>query len=151
MQIKQKGKNDCPRVCVIGAGPSGLAAIKNLQEQGVTDITVFEKNNQIGGNWVYSEENNHASIYETTHIISSKRWSEFEDFPMPAHFPDYPSHALVLDYFRSYANHFDLTKYIRFNTNVSKVKHTDQGQWQVIFENDQGTHEEYFDLSLIHI
>lgn len=44
MQIEQKPKGICqPRVCVIGAGPSGLAAIKNLQEQGVSQITVFEK------------------------------------------------------------------------------------------------------------
>ncbi|HHT0593762.1 TPA: flavin-containing monooxygenase [Legionella anisa] len=149
MQIKQKGKENFPRVCVIGAGPSGLTAIKNLQEQGVTDITVFEKNNQIGGNWVYDEKNNHSSVYETTHIISSKRWSEFEDFPMPKNYPDYPSHTLVLDYFRSYANHFDLTKYIRFNTTVLQVKHTEQHQWKVIFENNQGTHEEYFDYLLV--
>ena len=87
MQIKQMGKEYCPRVCVIGAGPSGLAAIKNLQEQGITDITVLEKNNQIGGNWIYDEENDHSSVYETTHIISSKRWSQFEDFPMPSKLP----------------------------------------------------------------
>jgi hypothetical protein len=149
MQIKQKGKENCSRVCIIGAGPSGLAAIKNLQEEGVTDITVFEKNNQIGGNWVYDERNDHSSVYETTHIISSKRWSEFEDFPMPAHYPDYPSHTLVLDYFKSYADHFDLTKYIRFNTNVLKVEHTNHGQWKVIFENEQGTHEEFFDYLLV--
>lgn len=43
MQIKQMDKDHSPRVCVIGAGPSGLAAIKNLQEQGVKNITVFEK------------------------------------------------------------------------------------------------------------
>ncbi|QMT60752.1 MULTISPECIES: flavin-containing monooxygenase [unclassified Legionella] len=149
MQIKKKGKENCSRVCIIGAGPSGLAAIKNLQEEGVTDITVFEKNNQIGGNWVYDERNDHSSVYETTHIISSKRWSEFEDFPMPAHYPDYPSHTLVLDYFKSYADHFDLTKYIRFNTNVLKVEHTSQRQWKVVFENEQGTHEEFFDYLLV--
>lgn len=149
MQIEQMHKKDCPRVCVIGAGPSGLAAIKNLQEQGVTNITVFEKNAQIGGNWVYDENGEHSSVYETTHIISSKRWSEFEDFPMPAHYPDYPSHTLVLDYFKSYAQHFNLTQYIRFNNTVIKVEHTKQRQWKVIFENNEGTHEEYFDYLLV--
>ncbi|MBI2785810.1 MAG: NAD(P)-binding domain-containing protein [Legionella longbeachae] len=149
MQIKQKGKDYCPRVCVIGAGPSGLAAIKNLQEQGIADITVFEKNNQIGGNWVYDEENNHSSVYETTHIISSKRWSQFEDFPMPASYPDYPSHKLVLDYFKNYAAHFNLLKYIRFNTNVLKAEQFEQNQWQVLFEDAEGVHTAYFDYLLI--
>ncbi|MGL5743106.1 MAG: flavin-containing monooxygenase [Legionella sp.] len=149
MQKMQKGKEHSPRVCVIGSGPSGLAAIKNLQEQGVVHITVFEKNSQIGGNWIYDETNDHSSLYETTHIISSKRWSQFEDFPMPAHYPDYPSHKLVLDYFKSYADHFDLTKYIRFNTNVIKVTQTDHHQWRVTFKNDEGVHEEFFDYLLV--
>lgn len=148
MQIKHKGKEYCPSVCVIGAGPSGLAAIKNLQEQGVTDITVFEKNSEIGGNWIYDEENEHSSIYETTHIISSKRWSQFEDFPMPDNYPDYPSHKLVLDYFKNYADHFDLSKYIYFNTKVLKAKQIGK-QWQVVYEKDQNIHEEYFDYLLV--
>jgi cation diffusion facilitator CzcD-associated flavoprotein CzcO len=150
MQIEQKPKkNSHSRVCVIGAGPSGLAAIKNLQEQGVTDITVFEKNNQIGGNWVYDEQNNHSSIYETTHIISSRLWSQFEDFPMPQDYFDYPSHKLVLEYFNSYANHFNLTQYIRFNTTVLKVTQAAQQQWLVVYEDQQGIHEELFDYLLI--
>ena len=108
MAIERVLNNPSPRVCVIGAGPSGLAAIKNLKEQGLSHITVFEKNNQIGGNWVFDERNNHSSVYETTHIISSKRWSEFEDFPMPGDYPDYPSHTQLLNYFKSYAHHFNL-------------------------------------------
>jgi hypothetical protein len=149
MRVKQMGKESSPRVCVIGAGPSGIAAIKNLQEQGITDITVFEKNNEIGGNWIYDEKNSHSSVYETTHIISSKRWSQFEDFPMPTIYPDYPSHRLVLDYFKSYVAHFDLSKYIRFNTNVLKVTQTEHQQWLVIFEDEQDVHEDIFDYLLI--
>lgn len=138
-----------PRICVIGAGPSGIAAIKNLQEQGLTEITAFEKNNQVGGNWVFDEHNNHSSVYETTHIISSKRWSEFEDFPMPAEYPDYPSHAQLLNYFRSYTQHFNLTQYIRFNSTVLKVNRNPNHQWQVTYEDQHGTHEEYFDYLLV--
>ena len=150
MQIEPKLKdNSHLRVCVIGAGPSGLAAIKNLQEQGVSNITAFEKSDQIGGNWVYDEQNNHSSVYETTHIISSKRWSQFEDYPMPSSYPDYPSHRQVLAYFQSYATHFNLAKHIRFNTTVLKVQQTAQKQWQVLFEDAQGSHEEFFDYVLI--
>jgi pyruvate/2-oxoglutarate dehydrogenase complex dihydrolipoamide dehydrogenase (E3) component len=138
-----------PNICIIGAGPSGLAAIKNAQEQGLANITVFEKNNQIGGNWVYDEQNNHSSVYETTHIISSKRWSEFEDFPMPPDYPDYPSHAQLLSYFKSYAQHFDLNKYIRFNSTVLKVTQTYDKKWWVLFTNEEGTREELFDYLLI--
>src|ERR1700733_3647422 len=149
MVIKKEHKGLNPRICVIGAGPSGITAIKNLQEQGLTNITVFEKNNQIGGNWVFDEHNEHSSVYETTHIISSKRWSEFEDFPMPADYPDYPSHTQLLHYFRSYTQHFDLNKYIKFNSTVSKVTRDSSKQWHVVYEDEQGTHDEYFDYLLV--
>src|SRR6188472_4111200 len=131
MQIGRKLKDNLsPRIGVIGAGPSGLAAIKNLKEQGLSNITVFEKNNQIGGNWVYDETNAHSSVYETTHIISSRFWSEFEDFPMPDGYPDYPSHAQLLIYFKNYAQHFNLNQYIRFNTTVNKVTRIDETTWE---------------------
>jgi cation diffusion facilitator CzcD-associated flavoprotein CzcO len=40
------------RVAVIGAGPGGLVAAKQLKEEGAFDkITVFERNDQIGGTW----------------------------------------------------------------------------------------------------
>lgn len=149
MVTKKQPNGLNPRICVIGAGPSGIAAIKNLQEQGLTNVTVFEKNNQIGGNWVFDERNEHSSVYETTHIISSKRWSEFEDFPMPSDYPDYPSHALLLKYFKSYTQHFSLDKYIRFNSTVLKAERDDSKQWHVVYEDEQGVHQEYFDYLLV--
>ncbi len=138
-----------PKICVIGAGPSGVTAIKNLQEHGLTNMVVFEKNNHIGGNWVYDEVEGHSSIYETTHLISSKRWSQFDDFPMPDSYPDYPSHKQVLDYFNHYARHFDLEKYITFNTTVLKVEQTALNKWTVYFQNSEGCKEEEFDYLLV--
>lgn len=146
---KSKCQEHIPRVAVIGAGPSGLAAVKNLQEQGVSCITVFEKNSQIGGNWVFDEENLHSSVYETTHIISSKRWSEFDDFPMPETYPDYPSHQQLLDYFKSYSSHFHLEPYIRLNTKVLQVKPSRGGKWLLVFEDAQGVQEEEYDYLLV--
>jgi pyruvate/2-oxoglutarate dehydrogenase complex dihydrolipoamide dehydrogenase (E3) component len=149
MEITKSKSNGSPRVCVIGAGPSGLAAVKNLQEQGISQVTVFEKNNQIGGNWVFDEHNTHSSVYETTHIISSKRWSEFEDFPMPKEYPDYPSHAQLLSYFQNYAAHFQLNQYVRLNTSVLAARCTALQQWQVQYQDASGVHEEIFDYLLV--
>jgi len=137
------------RICVIGAGPSGLAALKNLKEQGLHQVCVFEKNNQIGGNWVYDEANTHASVYATTHIISSKRWSQFDDYPMPADYPDYPSHVQLLAYFQGYAAHFGLDPFIRFNTTVTQVKPCEQGRWLVVYEDSEGRQEAVFDYVLV--
>lgn len=38
------------RIAIIGAGCSGLTAIKNLAEAGLKSIVCYEKNDQIGGN-----------------------------------------------------------------------------------------------------
>jgi len=102
------------RVAVIGGGPSGIAAAKALLAEGLI-VVVFEKSDQVGGNWVYREEPGHSSVYETTHIISSKTFSQYEDFPMPAEYPDYPSHAQLKAYFQAYARHFGVDALIVAN------------------------------------
>jgi hypothetical protein len=119
------------RVAVIGAGCSGITAVKNLLQAGIKDVICFEQNDQVGGNWIFTASESHSSVCETTHIISSKKMSEYMDFPMPAHYPDYPSHQQVLAYFQSYAAHFGLYPYIRFNTKVASVEKTPSGKWQL--------------------
>lgn len=130
-------------VAVIGAGPSGLAAAKNCLQQGLK-VTLFEKNDQVGGNWVFNSKTGHSSVYENTHIISSRYWSEYEDFPMPDDYPDYPNHRQLQAYFHSYAAHFEVLPVVRFNTEVKQVKRTPQGQWELTFTNDQGDQKQIF-------
>ncbi len=85
----------------------GLAAAKNCQ-QAALDYVIFEKNDKVGGNWVFNSKTGHSSVYENTHLISSKSWSEFEDFPMPDDYPDYPNHLQLQKYFEEYAKHFEV-------------------------------------------
>ncbi len=146
---KQSATNAAPKICVIGAGPCGITAAKNLLQQGLTNITVFEKNSQLGGNWVFDEQNNHSSVYETTHIISSIHMSKFEDFPMPPGYPDYPTHKQLLRYFNIYAEHFGVNQYIRFNTHVEQITRSESNQWHIIYHDEKGEHEEIFDYLLV--
>jgi len=122
-----------PKIAIIGAGPSGITALKNLATNGF-DVTCFEMSNQIGGNWVYKDQTGHSSVFKTTHIISSKKFSEYIDFPMPDDYPDYPSGAELLAYFNSYVDHFELEKHIRFNTKVHKAIPIDN-KWKIFFED----------------
>ncbi len=117
------------KVCIIGAGCSGITAVKNLVEAGIKDVVCYEQNADVGGNWIFSAQPSHSSVCETTHIISSKTMSEYSDFPMPEDYPDYPSHKQVLDYFRSYAEHFGLYDYIKFNTKVEQVRKNADETW----------------------
>jgi len=119
------------RVCIIGAGPSGITAAKNLLQVGIKNLVVYEKGDQVGGNWVYSPQPSHSSVYETTHIISSKALSQYADYPMPADYPDYPSHQQVLAYFQGYAQHFGVLPYIRFNTEVRHAEKQADETWRI--------------------
>lgn len=134
------------RIAIIGAGCSGLTAIKNLVEAGLTDIVCYEKNDQIGGNWVYTATPGHSSVNESTHIISSKAMSQLSGFPMPDDYPDYPSHRQILAYFQAYARHFQLDRYIRLNTTVLHAEKIVNERWRLHL--DDGTQRE-FDYLLV--
>ena len=107
------------RYCVIGAGSSGLAAAKNLIEQGVT-VDVLERNGEVGGNWCYGQPN--SRVYASTHTISSKRLTEYNDFKMPGHFPNFPHHSQIFSYLQAYARQFGLYDLIEFNTSVESAE-----------------------------
>ncbi len=137
------------RICVIGAGPSGITAAKNCLEAGL-DVVVFEKNDKVGGNWVFNAKTGHSSVYENTHIISSKTLSEYEDFPMPADYADYPNHRQLQAYFESYARHFGVYDQIRFNHSVTHASRLPLGEWQVDFTDAEGAAQrEIFDVLMV--
>ncbi|AXI03974.1 flavin-containing monooxygenase [Aquirhabdus parva] len=137
------------RVCVIGAGPSGITAAKNCLEAGLP-VVVFEKNDKVGGNWVFNSKTGHSSVYENTHIISSKVWSEYEDYPMPEDYPDYPKHSQLQAYFESYAKHFGVYDEIRFHHTVQHVSRLPNGNWQVEFLDANGQkHQETFTALMV--
>jgi hypothetical protein len=118
------------RICVIGAGPSGITAIKNIAESGF-NVKAFDINSDVGGNWIYNENESHSSVFETTHIISSKSLSQFEDFHFSNNVADYPSHDELRQYFQSYAKNFGLYKHIQFNTLVRKCERQEDNNWEV--------------------
>jgi thioredoxin reductase len=132
------------RVCVIGAGPSGITAAKNLLDEGL-NVTVYDYGEEVGGNWVFSEKVGHSSVFETTHIISSRTLSQYDDYPMPEDYPDYPSHRHLATYFQSYARVFNLYPNIQFNTLVKHCERDKEGNWQVTTEQNGSILKESFD------
>ena len=103
------------QVCIVGAGPAGLAQARALKAAGIS-FDLFERHDGPGGIW--DIENPGTPMYETAHLISSKRLSGFVDYAMPAAYPDYPSHAQVLAYLRAFASEHGLDEHIAFGTTV---------------------------------
>jgi Flavin-binding monooxygenase-like len=119
------------RICIIGAGPSGLTTTKNMLQAGLSDVTVFERADTLGGNWVYSRIPGHSSVYENVRAISSKTLSQFEDFPFPADSPHYLSQPQLLAYFEAYSDRFGLRENIRFRTEVQHIEKLGEFEWTV--------------------
>ncbi|MEM1326926.1 MAG: NAD(P)-binding domain-containing protein [Bacteroidota bacterium] len=134
------------KVAIIGAGPSGITALKNVLDQGL-EVVAFDRNNDVGGNWIYSEKAGHSSVFETTHIISSKTLSQYEDYTFDdfdKSVADYPSHDELRRYFQAYAKRFDLYPHIRFRTMVLHVERLEDGSWQIDIEQNGKKEQLYF-------
>jgi Flavin-binding monooxygenase-like len=122
-------------VCVIGAGASGLVAIKNLKEHGF-GVDCYERETGVGGGWNWRHDR--SPVYASTHLISSKPFTQFPDFPMPDSWPDYPHHAQFLGYLERYADHFDLRQHVWFGTEVVKVEPAEGDRWDVTTRSTGG-------------
>lgn len=114
---------------VIGAGPVGLAVAKAMLQQGIP-YEQLEADDDLGGNWYHG-------VYETAHIISSRKTTEYADFPMPSDYPDFPSARQMLDYLRSYAEAFGLREHIQFRSKVLMCLPLADGRWEVEIEGGE--------------
>lgn len=119
-----------PKVCIIGAGPSGITTAKRLQDHGVP-FDCFEASDEVGGNWYYKNPNGMSACYQSLHIDTSKWRLAFEDFPVPAEWPDFPHHSLLFQYFKDYVAHFGLRDKITFNTSVDHAERGSDGLWTI--------------------
>ncbi|WP_292938483.1 NAD(P)-binding domain-containing protein [Noviherbaspirillum sp.] len=117
------------RFVIIGAGPVGLAMARGLRKHGIP-YDQLEADDDIGGNWYHG-------VYSTAHIISSRRTTEFAEFPMPEHFPDFPGSAQIQEYLRQYATHFGLWSGIELNTKVVRVRPRSDELWSVSLANGE--------------
>ncbi len=119
----------------MGAGSSGLAVAKNLKAAGIR-FEVIERNDDVGGIWYYGTPN--SSVYDSTHLISSKPLTQYPDYPMPPSYPHYPGHEQVWAYLRNYARHFQLYPHIRFSTEIDKAEPVEgDGGWEITCSDGQ--------------
>src|SRR3954463_13416345 len=122
-----------PRTAVIGAGSSGIAAVKALHERGFP-VDCFEKSDTVGGNWVFGNRNGMSSAYRSLHINTSKPVMAYSDFPMPDALPDYPHHPDGARYLDPYVDHSGLRDTISFETSVEHAARRDDGLWEVTLD-----------------
>lgn len=131
-----------PTVAVIGGGPLGIAAIKNLTEAGF-ECTGFESRSYLGGVWKYNTDE-HLSVQASTIFNSSKYRSAFTDFPFPEDVDDFPTWQQFAQYINDYADHFDVRRKYQLSSYVENVTR-DGRQWLLIVKTETGERREKFD------
>jgi dimethylaniline monooxygenase (N-oxide forming) len=127
------------KVCVIGAGSSGIAACQVLAARGIP-FECYEKGSEVGGNWRFENDNEMSSAYRSLHINTSRGLMAYRTYPMPDDYPDYPSHFQIARYFDDYVDHFGLREKIRFRTEVKRVAPVD-GEWEATVGDRDGNGE----------
>ncbi|KAH9367780.1 hypothetical protein HPB48_022078 [Haemaphysalis longicornis] len=144
------------RVAVIGAGASGLTALKACLEEGL-DAVCFEKTSELGGLWTYREQNvdGVASVMFSTTTNTSKEMSAFSDFPPPPRYPNYMHHSLVSKYLNDYADAFSLRRHVRCCHSVIRLSpthdHGRNGPLDVVVRDEEkgSTFEHTFDAVMV--
>jgi dimethylaniline monooxygenase (N-oxide forming) len=113
---------------VVGAGPSGLATVKELLAEGHEPVC-FERAPDAGGVFRFDEEA--GVVWGSCRLTSSGLLTAFSDFPAP---PDRAGHMTAGDYvgyLRAYREAFDLDRHIRFGTAVERIERV-EGGWRVV-------------------
>ena len=134
------------RVAVVGAGPSGLAALRAFQSAArkgaeIPEIVCFEKQADWGGLWNYTwrtgldehGEPVHGSMYRYLWSNGPKECLEFADYSFEEHFgkliSSYPPRAVLWDYIKGRVDKGKVRPWVRFNTPVRMIV-WDQNQQQ---------------------
>ena len=111
------------RLAVIGAGASGMMALIKLREAGLTDVTVFEKADSLGGTW---RENRYPGVTcdvpSLAYRYSFAPNSEWTHVCAPG--PE------ILDYLKGIADEYDLERDIKYGCEVLKADFAN-GQWHI--------------------
>lgn len=124
------------RICIIGAGPAGLAAARAINVKGI-EYDHFDAGKQVGGIWDIKRPD--TPMYDSAHFISSKTMSGFAGFPMPEHYPDYPRHDQIQKYIEAFVERQALADIIRFETRIKDIEKQPDGSWNVTLDSGETT------------
>jgi cation diffusion facilitator CzcD-associated flavoprotein CzcO len=121
------------RVCIVGAGVSGLVTAKVMLSQG-HDVTIYEKVSTLGGVWSWTRR------YPGLQLQTIRDCYAFSDFPMPAHYPEFPSGPDLYNYLIAYATHFGILPYLRLNHEVvaTEPRADRERGWRIAVRDDAG-------------
>ncbi len=136
---------DLPSICIIGAGPSGLAVCKTLHEEGI-GFECFEAGDRVGGQWAFKNSSGKSGAYRSLHSSRSRETLAYSDFTIPESYPDFPYHEQIAAYLEAYVDQNGFRQKINLNAFVNWCDRLDDGTWAVTV---QGGETRFFDILCI--
>ena len=113
------------QVGIIGAGFGGLVAALKLKESGRDSFVIFERASEIGGTW---RDNTYpgCACDVPSHLYSIAK------VPNPDWNYKFSKQPEILNYLKSVVKQYDLTQYIRLNSDIVDIKFIEsEGIWQI--------------------
>jgi dimethylaniline monooxygenase (N-oxide forming) len=121
-------------IAVIGAGSSGLAALKALLDQGLA-VDCFERGSDLGGLWRYENDNGLSGAYASLRTNVSRARMQYPSFPMPFSYAEFPGHREMAAYLDAYADAFELREFIRFRAAVERLELDPSAGWWLTLDD----------------
>ena len=90
----------------------------------------------------------HESIYHGLTMVIPKWFFAFKDFPPELDITHY-DHYEQLEYLQKYAEHYDIVKYVNFNTAVVDVAKDTSEKWKVTTQTNSEESVQYFDHVIV--
>ncbi len=120
------------RCAVIGAGASGLAAAHRLRQAGVA-VTVFEKNDDVGGTWL-------ENVYPGCRVDVPNQLYSFSFAQTNDWVSRFSAQPDLLAYLQATAKNFELGECIRFGREVTEARFDDATlEWSLTVRAGDGS------------
>ena len=117
------------RIAIIGAGPSGIAAGRELLRKGFRDFTIFDALDAPGGTW---RQHSYPGL-------ACDVWAHSYSFsyaPNPAWNASFVGYAEIQRYLADCCAAFGLTHHLKLNTEITRAVYREPGKW--LLESTRG-------------
>ncbi len=129
-------KNSDLNIAIIGAGPAGIAAGRELLQQGFNQFTIIEKESAPGGTWqIHSYPGLACDVWAHSYTFSYR--------PNPDWSASFVEQPEIQAYLAQCASEFGLDPHIKLNTRVVSAHYQPGGKWRL---ETQGGEQLEFDI-----
>ncbi|GKT40597.1 dimethylaniline monooxygenase [N-oxide-forming] 4 [Colletotrichum spaethianum] len=140
------------RVCIVGAGPSGLVAAKTLLHNapaGAFTVTIYDAQRRIGGLWPTRATDTDGLVHPLMVANQSRHTVQFSDLAWSPEDPEFPRAWMIGQYLERYLDRYGRGMEVKLGHRVVKTDLKDDETWSITVESEGGEETSVFDYLLV--